>query len=57
MIGSWTAEDATEEAERRKTQDGGRDADEIVHCIAFCFVASALVGLVCAACLVPFALL
>lgn len=57
MIGSWTAESTRQETERRKTEDGRRDADEIVRCIAFCFLASALVGLACAACLVPFALL
>jgi len=46
-----------QDAERRKTDDGRRDAGEIVSCIAFCFVASALLGLACAVCLVPFALL
>lgn len=55
MNAAWQAEGKRQKAER--ASDGPRHAGEIVRCIVFCFVASALLGLVCAVCLVPFALL
>jgi hypothetical protein len=57
MNGWRKAEGTRQDTARRTTDDGRRDGGEIVACIAFCFVASALLGLACAVCLVPFALL